>query len=103
MTVLDANLLLLSSGEPVGLPWQTVGACLRISTNAPLSTLTVQCGGVLFSTDRDFTRFPGLRWRILSPLRPAAKNIGADLGSAYHTLHMCGLTIGWPSLQENAL
>jgi toxin-antitoxin system PIN domain toxin len=107
----------LSSGELVGLPWQTAGAFLRIVTNAklggqrftleeaasvidlwveqpnvrllapregywpvlrqmmtngqakgPLMTdaqlaaLTIEHGGVLHTTDRDFTRFPGLRW-----------------------------------------
>ncbi len=144
MIVLDANILLyaydasssrhatarswieetLSSGVPVGLPWQTAAAFLRISTNAalqgqrftieeaarivdqwveqpnvrflapgeghwplfrqmltegqaggPLTTdaalaaLTIEFGGVLHSTDRDFARFPGLRWN--NPLEPA--------------------------------
>jgi toxin-antitoxin system PIN domain toxin len=137
MIVLDANLLIyaydtaslrhklairwmekaLSGGEPVGLPWQTVSAFLRISTNAnlpgdrftpeeaaqildelldqpnvsllapgehhwslfrqmitegqargplisdaQLAALTIEHGGVLHTTDRDFARFPGLRW-----------------------------------------
>jgi uncharacterized protein len=136
--VLDANLLLyaydaaslshskarawveavFSGLEPVGLPWQTVGAFLRIMTNprlpgnrftigeaaqvvdswleqpsvrllmpgedhwtllrqmivegqapgplvtdAQLAALTVEYGGVLHTTDRDFARFPGLRWK----------------------------------------
>jgi toxin-antitoxin system PIN domain toxin len=107
----------LSSGELVGLPWQTIGAFLRIVTNpklpgqrftleeagavidlwleqpnvrplapgerhwpilrqmmingqaqgllpsdAHLAALTIERGGVLHTTDRDFTRFPGLRW-----------------------------------------
>jgi hypothetical protein len=139
--VLDANLLLyaydsataehkksrrwveaaLSGVEPVGLPWQTVSAFLRILTNArlpgdrftmneaakvvdqwaalpavhllapgdrhwaffrrmlvdgkvsgPLTTdaelaaLTIENGGVLYTTDRDFARFPGLKW--INPL-----------------------------------
>jgi toxin-antitoxin system PIN domain toxin len=138
VTVLDANILLyayqtaspfharakawleglLSSGEPIGLPWQTVGAFLRVVTNrripgqrvspelaalavdvwldqpnvrmlapgerhwpllremmtagqangpmvtdAALAALTIEYGGVLHTTDRDFTRFPGLRWK----------------------------------------
>lgn len=31
-------------------------------TDAQLAALTVEHGGVLYSTDRDFARFPGLRW-----------------------------------------
>jgi len=134
--VIDANLLLyaydatslhhatarrwieevFSSGWPVGLPWHTVAAFLRIATNpnlpgqrftpieaaalvdewmeqpnvrllspgehhwplfreaivggqargalvtdAQLAALTIEFGGVLHTTDRDFARFPGLR------------------------------------------
>jgi uncharacterized protein len=137
VTVVDANLLLyaydsasahhvkarawvertFSSAEPVGLPWQTVVAFLRIVTNtrlpgerltigeaseivdrwlaqpnirllgpgedhwlllrqmildgqargplitdAQLAAITIEYGGVLHTTDRDFARFPGLRW-----------------------------------------
>lgn len=138
MIVLDANLLLyaydsaapnhvtarhwiektFSEAEPVGMPWQTVSAFLRIMTNsrlpgvrftaeegarivdgwmeqpcvraiapgedhwtlfrhmlvegqapaslvmdAHLAAVTVEFGGVLHTTDRDFARFPGLRWK----------------------------------------
>ncbi len=138
MIVLDANLLLyaydtvalhhtrarswvetvFSGLEPVGVPWQTAGAFLRIMTNprlpgnrftlaeaiqvvdrwieqpnvrmlapgedhwpllrqmvldgqapgplisdAQLAALTIEFGGVLYTTDRDFARFPGLRWK----------------------------------------
>ena len=138
MIVLDANILLyaydaasrshvqarawteraFSGGEPIGLPWQTMGAFLRIvthpglaagrrtveeavgvveqwldhpnvhalgpgdrhwtilrqmmlegqargalTTDAQLAALTVEHGGVLHTTDRDFARFPGLRWK----------------------------------------
>ena len=138
MIVLDANILLyaydsasskhakarawvqdvFSQGAPVGLPWQTVGAFLRIMTNtrlpgerfsleeaaqvvdgwleqpnvrlltpgddhwmllrrmvvegqapgalvsdAQIAALTVEYGGTLYTTDRDFARFPGLRWK----------------------------------------
>ncbi|MGC2526843.1 MAG: type II toxin-antitoxin system VapC family toxin [Candidatus Acidiferrum sp.] len=137
MIVLDANLMLyaydsdsqqhakarawveqtFSNGTPVGLPWQTVTAFLRIVTNprlsgkrftpeeaiqivdqwltqpnvslllagdqhwsllrqmmkdgqargplisdADLAALTIEYGGVLHTTDRDFARFPALRW-----------------------------------------
>jgi toxin-antitoxin system PIN domain toxin len=137
MIVLDANILLyaydetaefwlrarewvsgkLSGADPVGLPWQTIGAFLRISTNpslrgsrftmkeateivnswlwepnvqvlapgkrhwaileelliagqtrgprvtdAQLAAITIEYGGTLHTTDRDFARFPGLRW-----------------------------------------
>ena len=136
MIVLDANILfysystsspehqkaraclenLFSGTEPVGLPWQTLAAFLRISTNprlpgarpateaarevenwlaqpnvrilspsedhwhtlrrmifdgqafgplvsdAQLAALTIENGAVLYSSDRDFARFPGLRW-----------------------------------------
>jgi toxin-antitoxin system PIN domain toxin len=137
VNVLDANLLLyaydsdsqqhakarawveqvFSDGTPLGLPWQTVTAFLRIATNprlsgkrftteeavaivdqwleqpnvrllspgdqhwsilrqvlvegqargplvsdAHLAALTIEYGGILHTTDRDFGRFPGLRW-----------------------------------------
>lgn len=137
MIVLDANILLyaydadsekhakarvwvekvFSDGTPVGLPWQTVAAFLRVVTNtrlpgkrftaaeaaeivdawldqpnvrvlppgdqhwsifrqmlvdgqargplvsdAQLAALTIEYGGILQTTDRDFARFPGLRW-----------------------------------------
>ncbi len=137
MIVVDANLLLhaydstspfhekartwleeaLSGEGLVGVPWQSIGAFVRIATNqrlpgerytaeeavaevdgwlgqpnvraigpgerhwtpfrrmliegqargplttdAALAALTVEHGGVLHTTDRDFARFPGLRW-----------------------------------------
>jgi toxin-antitoxin system PIN domain toxin len=33
-----------------------------LATDAELAALTIEYGGVLYSTDRDFARFPGLRW-----------------------------------------
>jgi toxin-antitoxin system PIN domain toxin len=107
---------LFSGTESVGLPWQTITAFLRISTNprlpgarpateatrevqgwleqpnvrilspgedhwrtlrqmmfegqaygplvsdAQIAALTIENGAVLYSSDRDFARFPGLRW-----------------------------------------
>ncbi len=35
-------------------------------TDAQLAALTLEFGGVLHTTDRDFARFPGLRW--INPL-----------------------------------
>lgn len=144
MIVLDANLLLhaydstsshhskarrwveaiFSGVEPIGLPWQTVSAFVRILTNtrlpgerytvdeaaaivdewttlpavhllapgdrhwafyrrmlvdgkasgplttdAELAALTMENGGTLYTTDRDFARFPGLKW--VNPLEGA--------------------------------
>jgi hypothetical protein len=34
----------------------------RMGSDAELAALTVEYGGVLYSNDRDFARFPGLRW-----------------------------------------
>ena len=33
-----------------------------LTTDAELAALAIEHGGVLYSTDRDFARFPGLRW-----------------------------------------
>lgn len=138
MIVVDANLLIysydtdssrhatsrawvekiFSDVDPVGLPWQTVSAFLRVMTNrklpgsrltveqatqiveewleqpnvriivagdehwsvlkrmmiegrasgplvsdAEIAALTMEYGGVLYTADRDFARFPGLRWK----------------------------------------
>ena len=138
MIILDANILLyaydsasilhskarswvedvFSGTTPIGLPWQTINAFLRIMTNsrlpgerfsigeaariadlwleqpnvrplalsedhwplfrqmiiegqasgplvtdAHLAALAIEYGGVLYTTDRDFARFPGLRWK----------------------------------------
>lgn len=138
MIVIDANILIyaynetsiqhpkarewvetvFSGTDPVGLPWQTIAAFLRLTTNsrlpvgrrkpeeavrivdgwmdqpnvhllapsddhwlvmrrmviegqasgvlvsdAEIAALTIASGGVLYTTDRDFARFPGLRWK----------------------------------------
>src|SRR6185437_15928817 len=40
-----------------------------LGTDAHLAALTIECGGTLYTTDSDFARFPGLRWR--NPLAKA--------------------------------
>ena len=37
------------------------------ATDAALAALTIEYGGVLYTTDRGFARFPGLRW--VNPLQ----------------------------------
>lgn len=32
-------------------------------SDAQIAALTIEYGGVLYTTDRDFARFPGLRWK----------------------------------------
>jgi uncharacterized protein len=39
-----------------------------LMTDALLAALTIEFGGTLYTTDRDFSRFPGLRWH--NPLMP---------------------------------
>jgi uncharacterized protein len=60
------NLRLLSPGvrhwavfQKVLLEGQARGPMI---TDAQLAALTIEYGGVLHTTDRDFLRFPGLRW-----------------------------------------
>jgi predicted nucleic acid-binding protein len=38
-----------------------------LATDAELAALTIEYGGVLYTNDRDFARFPGLRW--VNPLQ----------------------------------
>jgi hypothetical protein len=38
-----------------------------MTTDAQLAALTIEYGGVLYTSDRDFARFPGLRW--VNPLQ----------------------------------
>ncbi len=46
-----------------------LGTAGNLTTNAHLATLARQRGYVLYSTDTDFARFPGLRW--VNPLSEA--------------------------------
>jgi len=34
----------------------------NITSNAVLAAVTIEHGGVIYTNDRDFARFPGLRW-----------------------------------------
>jgi hypothetical protein len=34
----------------------------KLTTDAALAALTIEYSGVLHTNDRDFARFPGLRW-----------------------------------------
>jgi uncharacterized protein len=34
----------------------------KLTSDAALAALTIEYGGVLYTSDRDFARFPGLRW-----------------------------------------
>lgn len=44
------------------------GAAGPLVSDAEIAALTIEYGGVLHTADRDFARFPGLRW--LNPLAP---------------------------------
>ncbi|HEX8712181.1 MAG TPA: type II toxin-antitoxin system VapC family toxin [Terracidiphilus sp.] len=39
----------------------------RLTTDAALAALTIEHAGILYTNDRDFARFPGLRW--VNPLQ----------------------------------
>jgi hypothetical protein len=41
----------------------------KLTTDAQIAAITLEYGGTLFSADRDFARFEGLRWQ--NPLRDA--------------------------------
>jgi len=34
-----------------------------LATDAEIAALTIEYGGMLYTADRDFARFPGLRWK----------------------------------------
>ncbi len=64
------NVRLLAPGDA---HWPTlremiIGGQIRgpLMTDAQLAATTIEHGGVLHTTDRDFARFPGLRW--INPL-----------------------------------
>lgn len=44
------------------------GASGPLITDAELAAMTIEYGAVLYTADRDFARFPGLRW--VNPLAP---------------------------------
>jgi len=44
---------------------ETVGAGGNLTTDAHLAALAMEYQAELVSTDTDFARFPGLRWRNL--------------------------------------
>lgn len=60
------NVHLLAPGERHWsiLQWMLIEGQVRgpMTTDAQLAALTIEHSGVLHSTDRDFARFPGLRW-----------------------------------------
>jgi predicted nucleic acid-binding protein len=39
----------------------------KLTSDAALAALTIEYGGVLYTNDRDFARFPRLRW--VNPLQ----------------------------------
>lgn len=47
----------------------SVGTAGNLTSDAHLAALAIEHGAELCSTDADFSRFPGLRWR--HPLRPS--------------------------------
>jgi len=61
------NIRLLAAGED---HWRLFRQMLvegqaagPLTSDAHLAALTIEYGGVLHTTDRDFARFPGLRWK----------------------------------------
>jgi uncharacterized protein len=45
-----------------------VGTAGNLTTDAHLAALAIEHGATLYSSDNDFSRFPGLRW--VNPLNP---------------------------------
>jgi len=66
------NVSILDPGER---HWTILAELLRTAQargslvmDAHLAALTIEHGAMLYSTDRDFSRFPGLKWK--NPLQP---------------------------------
>jgi uncharacterized protein len=49
--------------QKLRLQLETLGTAANLTTDAHLATLAIERGYVLHSTDSDFHRFPGLRWK----------------------------------------
>lgn len=47
---------------------ERLGTAGNLTTDAHLATLAIERGYILYSTDHDFARFEGLKWR--NPLKP---------------------------------
>ena len=64
MDLKHVRLLVPGERHWVLLQKMVVGGQVRgpLVTEAQLAAITLEYGGVLYSTDRDFARFPGLRW-----------------------------------------
>jgi toxin-antitoxin system PIN domain toxin len=59
----------VSIAAPTGRHWEVLSTLLpaaqakgRLVTDAHLAALAIEHGAVLYTNDRDFTRFPGLKW-----------------------------------------
>jgi uncharacterized protein len=65
------NIRLLAPGEQHWLPLRRMLIEGQVSgplvSDAEIAALTIEYGGVLHTADRDFARFPGLRW--VNPLK----------------------------------
>ena len=44
---------------------ETLGTAGNLTTDAQLAAFAMQLGGVVYTADADFSRFPGLRWMNL--------------------------------------
>jgi len=53
--------------------FEVLGTAGNLTTDAHLATLAIQRGYILYSTDTDFARFPGLRW-----VNPCLEEVGTS-------------------------